>query len=762
MTSSTDLGAVTERASSTKLTPRPHTNSRSSLFHSLMSSPSKPVSIKSPRAAAESVAQSTPPVGTPDLRALRAHYVGTPPVPNIPLRGTPGRSTPAVMGTPQVQPTPDFTPSPFRTPAAVAVGGSSGSRRPSVTPNSNAEIPHLDLDELPDEEKVKVLARHLRLKEEGANPEASKAVPSGSGESSSLSTRPSSQHSAAPRDTGKAREESEAFPIIYDAPGADITHDVYKWHSDQRRQAGRGRSVSFAGLAQETDPAFEHIHEPGGFRRNYVKLRANEQGAEEPQMLNNFIDFLLLYGHFAGEDLDEIDDEEKDEDEEQRAGPSEEAPESSENTPLLRGRVHSTFSRTRSLSKQRRSSAGPHQGNATVTQAVLMLLKSFIGTGVLFLGKGFYNGGLLFSSVTFVFIAIISLYSFLLLGKAKSVVSGSFGDIGGALYGPWMRYAILTSIVISQLGFVATYTIFVAENLRAFTMAVSECLNIYSVQVFIYLQLIIFLPFALIRDIAKLSTAALIADVFIFAGLIYIFGSEISLVAQRGIGEVKMFNPTDFPLFIGTAVFSFEGIGLVVPITDAMKEPQKFPKVLTGVMFFLTILFGGAGALAYLTFGKDIQTVVFVNLDPKNKMVLTVQFFYALAILLSIPLQFFPAVRIIENGFFTKSGKGNTQVKWMKNFFRFALVMVCSLVSSFGAKDLDKFVAFVGCFACVPLCYVYPALLHLKACARTKKQKAADYAMIIFGLVCCAYTSIQTLKLMMAPGGKPEIVHCDA
>jgi len=77
------------------------------------------------------------------------------------------------------------------------------------------------------------------------------------------------------------------------------SHDIYKWHTDQRRQVARIRSQSFAGPSQAPHPAFEHIHEPGGFRRNYVLLRANEQGTEEPEILNNFIDFLLLFGHFV-------------------------------------------------------------------------------------------------------------------------------------------------------------------------------------------------------------------------------------------------------------------------------------------------------------------------------------------------------------------------------------------------------------------------------------------------------------------------------
>ena len=80
---------------------------------------------------------------------------------------------------------------------------------------------------------------------------------------------------------------------------------------------------------------------------------------------------------------------------------------------------------------------------------------------------------------------------------------------------------------------------------------------------------------------------------------------------------------------------------------------------------------------------------------------------YALAILLSVPLQLFPAVRILENGLFTRSGKADPLVKWQKNVFRFAMVIFCTALSWVGAADLDKFVAFIGCFAW----YVFMAVL---------------------------------------------------
>ncbi|KAL1664193.1 transmembrane amino acid transporter protein-domain-containing protein [Schizophyllum commune] len=689
-----------------------------------MSSPSKPLNIGSPNRGDANGNQQTP-MGTPNMRALREQYGGTPPLPNVPPR------TGSISASPANRPINLLPPSDSqggsRRGSQVVGGISAGARSfgdrstGSGTSTPSGHVP--EIEDLPVEEKAKVLRRHLVSREErlrGADSEA----PSGS----ATPTLKKQSHSSL-RSSGQAtesdhhQEESDAFPISYETPGADITHSIYKWHHKAARP--RERAISFTGpsTSNTVDPSFEHIHEPGGFRRNFLKLKASEQGVDHPTFVNNFIDFLFIFGHFAGEDLEEEEEvKSEDEDVEQQF------------TVPVDGHVPST--------------------GFDADENTPLLLKAFIGTGILFLGRGFYNGGLLFSAGLFIAIAMVSLYTFLLLVHTKYEVSGSFGDIGGKLYGNWMRYLILASIVISQLGFVSAYIIFVAQNLQAFVMGVTKCATHLPMAATIGIQVLVFLPLVLIRDLAKLSTTALVADAFILFGLIYIFGTEISIVAERGVAQVQAFNYNSFSLFVGTAVFSFEGIGLVIPITDAMKEPRKFPKAITGVMFFLTVLFGGAGALGYLTFGSEIQTNVLVNFDTSSKIVQTVQFLYAMAILLSVPLQIFPATRILENGLFVRSGKQNNFVKWQKNFLRFFVVFFCALISWLGANDLDKFVAFIGCFACVPLCYVYPAMLHYKAAAFTRKQKIADIAMMVFGIIACVFTTAQTLKLMFTP--EPE------
>ncbi len=64
----------------------------------------------------------------------------------------------------------------------------------------------------------------------------------------------------------------------------------------------------------------------------------------------------------------------------------------------------------------------------------------------------------------------------------------------------------------------------------------------------------------------------------------------------------------------------------------------------------------------------------------------------------------------------------------------------CIAVSENGRPRLTAL-----CYFSVPLCFVYPAMLHYKACAHTWRQKAADIALGIFGTAAAIYTTFQTI-----------------
>ncbi|KAK6334122.1 neutral amino acid transporter [Orbilia brochopaga] len=530
--------------------------------------------------------------------------------------------------------------------------------------------------------------------------------------------------------------------------GGDITRQIYQWDAQQRDAARKMRSRSF--VLPRPDPPDEatditNIKVPGGFRRNFIRRAVAASPAphgrvgEQPALLTqNFIEFLSIYGHFAGEELEEeeFDPGALTQDDEEAAD---------EQTGLLAGGRRPKRVPTKSEMAH---------GKGSVRGAILLLLKSFVGTGVLFLPKAFKNGGMLFCISLLLGVAAISYWCFVLLVRTRMKVNGSFGDIGGALYGNGMRIAILASIVVSQIGFASAYMVFVSENLQAFILAVSKCETKIEVRWLILMQMIVFLPFSMIRDISKLGGTALVADAFILLGLIYLYYYDLLQIATQGVADIVHFNPKDWTLFIGTAIFTFEGIGLIIPIQESMKEPHKFPKVLGGVMILITAVFVSAGALGYAAWGSKTKTVVLLNLPQDDKFVNGVQFLYSLAILLSTPLQLFPAIRIMENGLFSKSGKYSNKVKWEKNIFRFFTVMATALIAWGGADDLDKFVALIGSFACIPLVYMYPPLLHYKGVATTKISKIGDVILIIFGTGVMVYTTAQTIQ-SWASGTKP-------
>jgi proton-coupled amino acid transporter len=388
-------------------------------------------------------------------------------------------------------------------------------------------------------------------------------------------------------------------------------------------------------------------------------------------------------------------------------------------------------------------------GDAGTVRTFFTLLKAFVGTGIMFLPRAFNNGGILFSSLTLVVISLLTCVCFNMLMQCRRRYGGSYGDIGEEIGGPRMRSLILSSIFISQIGFVCSAIIFTAENLFYFLTAVTpDKTSPVSASFLMCMQLLMLVPFALIRNISKLGPASLLADVFIGFGLAYMYSFEISSLATHGIHKtVQLFNPSAYTLTIGSIIFCFEGIGLILPIQSSMAQPEKFPVLLYTVMAIITAVLTSIGTLSYATFGDGTMTEVISNFPQDSHLVNAVQLLYSIAVLAGTPVQLFPAVRILEGRIFGHlSGKRDTATKWKKNALRTAVVALCALISVLGAADLDRFVALIGSFACVPLVYIYPAFLHYKGMAASRWEVVLDLSMMGLGLVAMVYTTLITLS----------------
>ncbi|KAI8853804.1 transmembrane amino acid transporter protein-domain-containing protein [Chytridium lagenaria] len=465
------------------------------------------------------------------------------------------------------------------------------------------------------------------------------------------------------------------------------------------------------------------------FRRHFVSSRAELEGRQANIFTRNFIDFLLIYGFYGGDVVPDEDDDKDDSDLEgsSQAGESG-AVAATESTSLLGG----------SRATVRPGPATPVHGTST-KKAFFMLMKAFVGTGVLFLPKAFSNGGMGFSIILLLVIGFMTLHCMLLLVETSRKLGGSFGDIGEKLYGP-------------GAGFACAYFIFVGQNLRDLLMIVSDCRLIYPDYYFLILQILIYVPLAWVRRIKHFSVPSLIADVFILMGLAYIFYYDLTILATEGVAQnLVWFNLESFSLFVGTAMFAFEGICLILPIAESMKQPEKFGWVLTLCIVVIGTIFVVIGAMGYLAFGPKVETVIFLNLPKGSALVMGLQLFYAIAIMLSFPLTVYPSIRIIETAFFGVRDGKLSPLGWVCGFL--------ALVAWAGSNNLDKFVSLVGCFACVPLSFIYPALFHYHI-AKSRWVKAKDIAIVMFGVVALFYTTYVTIQQWIIAAPDVPIDRC--
>lgn len=506
-----------------------------------------------------------------------------------------------------------------------------------------------------------------------------------------------------------------------------------------------GRRESEPGFSDSTTPKAFDIAVPGGFRRHHVQTTPRplvSKGLREEiiDRINSVYDPVI--GNILSQDNDEFDEMGVEERARSllmtppltlpyRRAPTRELGTPTEKTGLIK--TETTPPKSKDSDK-----------TTTLWHALLTLLKSFVGTGILFLPDGFRSGGILFSPLCLTFVAALTLYAMLRLLQCRELVGGTYGHVGFKAYGSWGRRMVQISIIMMQAGFCCTYVIFVAQNM-------AEVLQFWGynadTSLLILLQIAVYIPLSWIRYISYFSISNLIADVFILYGLAFILGNSFWLLATHGPAkDVELFNQNDYPVFIGTSIFTFEGIGLVLPTQSSLNQARqrRFPRLLSWTVVGLLFFYSFFAGINYITFGGGITPMVTSSL-PRNGWSSSVQFGYAFAQLLSYPLFLFPAVKIMEEMLgFPRRASGQ---KVAKNCFRAVAVLATVCIAYFGQDRLDLFVSIVGAFCCVPLSLVYPPLFYLKLNPNsTWMDKIVDSFVIFVGLITFFYVTYSNLQ----------------
>ena len=95
---------------------------------------------------------------------------------------------------------------------------------------------------------------------------------------------------------------------------------------------------------------------------------------------------------------------------------------------------------------------------------------------------------------------------------------------------------------------------------------------------------------------------------------------------------------------MGFAIYSFEGIGIVMPVFNSCEKPETFSRVLGYVFVTLLVLFLGFSELCYLNWGKNLNEPIVTELLPKDdKIVIATKILFSLILFPSFVLVINPA-----------------------------------------------------------------------------------------------------------------------
>uniref|UniRef100_A0AAZ3S7T6 Solute carrier family 36 member 4 n=1 Tax=Oncorhynchus tshawytscha TaxID=74940 RepID=A0AAZ3S7T6_ONCTS len=419
-----------------------------------------------------------------------------------------------------------------------------------------------------------------------------------------------------------------------------------------------------------------------------------------------------------------------------------------------------------------------HQG-ITFTQALIHLLKGNIGTGLLGLPLAVRNAGVIVGPLCLVLMGVVCVHcmhilvncSHHLCERLKRPPLGYSDTVAfsmehssyqcfrkSARFG---RHLVNFFLVLTQLGFCSAYFVFLAENIKQVGSIPTYRIQTSPWALDLRLYMLFFLPFLILlvfmKDLKNMAVLSLLANVCMAVSVIIIF--QYITTDFGDLHRLPLTSPLGkFPFFFGTAIFAFEGIGVVLPLENQMKEPKRFPTALNIGMGITIVLYVVLATLGYLHFGDDIKGSITLNLPHNAWTNQMVKILYSFGVFVSFAIQFFVPAEIM-----IPPVQARLRKSWRAPCEMILRGLLVCLTFSFAVliPRLDLVISLVGAVSSSALALVFPPLVELITFSDRPLKPAMlvkDLVIAVVGFIGFLAGTYVTLAEIVSPEEPPEVI----
>lgn len=365
-------------------------------------------------------------------------------------------------------------------------------------------------------------------------------------------------------------------------------------------------------------------------------------------------------------------------------------------------------------------------GNSSPIQVAVNIFISFVGSGMLGMPYAFKQSGWLLGIMALSVMSTLNIYAMLLLVQTRQKLEADghtgmfgYGDLGRIISGRRGENFVNICLVISQVGFATAYIIFISVNLNNIAGIHTAYVCFGCVPVLAIL--------VQIQDMKHLAPFSLIADVANLSGLCAVMLQDFTTY-RVSHETVIPFNFSNILYVASVALYSLEGVGLVLPLESSCQDRSWFPSLLTKTIIGITTLMAVFGCCGYFAFGSETETPITLNLDGGWATV--VKLALCVGLYLTFPIMLFPVNEVMEDFVLSRDGSRPNRP------FR-ASVVILSAFIAYAIPDFGKFLSLVGASICSILGLILPGYFHLQAVGKDMSiwQFLIDWFLIIFGIV---------------------------